>query len=489
MRGVRKAFGATQALDGVDLTVAPGEVVALVGENGAGKSTLMAVLAGAVTPDAGAMTLDGAPYAPRDPAEGRRAGIATIYQELTLAPHLSVMDNVLLGMEPLRRGLLDRERMRARTLAALTQLHHPDIAPDAVVGDLSPAAQQLVEIARALAVGCRVLVLDEPTSSLSREDARHLFERVADLKRQGHAIVYISHFLEEVKQVADRFTVLRDGRSVGEGPVAEARTEEIVSLMVGRRVDELFPRTRRDPGEPILELSSFASGADLTVRRGEVVGIAGLLGAGRTHLLRSIFGLEPVLQGRVRVGAYVGPASPLQRWKQGVGFLSEDRKGEGLALGLSVADNLTLSSLGGLGPAHMVTPGRQRAAARIWIDRLGIRCRGPEQPAAELSGGNQQKVALARLLHHDVDVLVLDEPTRGIDVASKAEIYALVDALVSGREGRKRAVLMVSSYLPELLGIADRVAVMHRGRLSPARPVVDLDEHRLVLEATGAEVA
>ncbi|HEY7514659.1 MAG TPA: sugar ABC transporter ATP-binding protein, partial [Vicinamibacteria bacterium] len=472
-----------------DLTVAPGEVVALVGENGAGKSTLMAVLAGALAPDAGTMTLDGAPYAPRDPAEGRRAGIAMIYQELSLAPHLPVMDNVLLGREPTRGGLLDRERMRQVTRDALAQLRHPDISPDAIVSELSPAAQQLVEIARALAVGCRVLVLDEPTSSLSGEDARRLFEQVASLKRRGHAIVYISHFLEEVKQVADRFTVLRDGRNVGEGPVAETRTEDIVSLMVGRRVDELFPRSRREPGEALLELSSFASGADLTVRRGEIVGIAGLLGAGRTRLLRSIFGLEPVLHGRVRVAAFVGPASPVTRWKQGMGFLSEDRKGEGLALGLSVADNLTLSKLSGLGPAGTVAPRSQQAAARRWIDRLGIRCRTPEQPAAELSGGNQQKVALARLLHHDVDVLVLDEPTRGIDVASKAEIYALVDDLVSGREGRKRAVLMVSSYLPELLGIADRVAVMHRGRLSAARPVAELDEHRLMLEATGAEVA
>jgi ribose transport system ATP-binding protein len=260
--------------------------------------------------------------------------------------------------------------------------------------------------------------------------------------------------------------------------------------MVGRRVDDLFPRSRREPGEHILELSSFASGGDLTVHRGEVVGIAGLLGAGRTRLLRSVFGLEPVLQGRIRVAAYVGPASPARRWKQGMGYLSEDRKGEGLALGLSIADNLTLSKLDGLGPAGTVAPGRQQAAARLWIERLGIRCRSADQPTVELSGGNQQKVALARLLHHDVDLFVLDEPTRGIDVASKAEIYALVDALVAGREGRKRAVLMVSSYLPELLGLADRVAVMHRGRLSPARPVAELDEHKLMLQAIGsAEVA
>jgi ribose transport system ATP-binding protein len=490
MRGVRKAFGATQALDGVDLAVAPGEVVALVGQNGAGKSTLMGILAGAIAPDEGAMSLDGAPYRPRGPAEGRRAGVAMIYQELSLAPHLTVMENVLLGMEPMRGGFLDRERMRKTTRDALAQLHHPDIAPDALVGDLSPAAQQLVEIARALAVGCRVIVLDEPTSSLSREDAQRLFERVGRLKEQGHAVVYISHFLEEVKQVADRYVVLRDGRSVGEGPVAGARTEDIVSLMVGRQVGDLYPRSRREPGEGILELSGFASGADLTVRRGEVVGIAGLLGAGRTHLLRTIFGLEPVRQGRIRVATFTGPASPVARWRQGVGLLSEDRKGEGLALGLSVADNLTLSKLSALGPSGTVVPGRQRAAARRWIERLSIRCRGADQPVTELSGGNQQKVALARLLHHDVDVFVLDEPTRGIDVASKAEIYALIDGLVAGREGRARAVLMVSSYLPELLGLSDRVAVMHRGRLTATRPVAGLDEHRLMLEAMGsAEVA
>ena len=491
MRGVRKAFGATQALDGVDLAVAAGEVVALVGENGAGKSTLMGVLAGALAPDAGTMSLDGAPYAPRGPAEGRRAGVAMIYQELSLAPHLSVMENVMLGMEPVRRGLLDRERMRRATREALAQLQHPDISPDAIAGELSPAAQQLVEIARALAVGCRVLVLDEPTSSLSGADARRLFERVASLKQQGHAVVYISHFLEEVKQVADRFVVLRDGRSVGEGQVASTQTEDIVSLMVGRRVDELVSPlpTRAGRSHPRAVLFRVGSGSRRSSRRGR--------GHRRSPRRRpyppSAGHFRPrvrFFEGRIRVGAFVGPASPAARWTQGMGFLSEDRKGEGLALGLSVADNLTLSQLERPGSGGHGDAGRQRAAARRWIERLGIRCRSADQPAVELSGGNQQKVALARLLHHDVDLFVLDEPTRGIDVASKAEIYALVDALVAGREGRKRAVLMVSSYLPELLGLADRVAVMHRGRLSPARPVAELDEHKLMLQAIGsAEVA
>ena len=492
MRGIRKAFGATVALDGVDLEVAPGEVCALVGQNGAGKSTLMAVLSGALAPDGGEMTLDGAPYRPRDPLEARQAGVAMIYQELSLAPHLSVMENVALGMEPTRLGLMRWDETRRRARAALAQLEHAEIAPETPVSRLSVAGQQLVEIARAFAVGCRVLVLDEPTSSLAQADARRLFELVARLKDQGHAIVYISHFLEEVKQVADRFVVLRDGRNAGGGRTADASPREIVAMMVGSAVGEVYPRSARRRGEPILEVGGWGPGsAPLTLHRGEVVGIAGLLGAGRTSLLRSVFGLEAVRQGRVRVKAIEGFHSPTRRWRQGVGFLSEDRKDEGLALGLSVADNMTLSRLAGLGPGPLVLPRPQARAAAGLIQRLGIRCRGPAQAVRELSGGNQQKVALARLLHHDADLLLLDEPTRGIDVASKTQIYALVDALVADPgEGRPaRAVLFVSSYFPELLGLSDRIAVMCRGRLSEARPASELDEHRLILDAAGTKGA
>jgi ribose transport system ATP-binding protein len=489
MRGVRKAFGGTVALDGVDFAVRAGEVCALVGQNGAGKSTLMSILSGALAPDAGEMRLDGAPFRPKSPLEARRKGVAMIYQELSLAPHLSVMENVVLGMEPARAGFVQWERVRAAAQDALAQLQHLEISPDAVVGSLSVAQQQLVEIARALAASCRILVLDEPTSSLAQEDAQRLFLLVARLRERGHAIVYISHFLEEVKQVADRYVVLRDGSNVGGGEMAAASTREIVSLMVGRAVDDLYPRSPRTPGEPVLELEDFGTaGAQLVLRRGEVLGIAGLLGAGRTRLLRGIFGLTPVREGKIRVAAYQGPHSPARRWREGVGFLSEDRKDEGLALGLSVADNLTLSRLGGLGPGPLVLPRAQEAAARRFIERLGIRCSGPRQDVRELSGGNQQKVALARLLHHDVDVLLLDEPTRGIDVASKAQIYALIDRLVAEQaEGRqKRAVLLVSSYFPELLGLCDRIAVMCRNRLSPARPAAEWSEHQLILEAAGA---
>jgi len=490
MRGVGKRFGATVAVEGVDLRVGSGEVVALVGQNGAGKSTLMAVLAGVVAPDSGTMALDGQPYAPRGPLEARRAGVAMIHQELSVAPHLSVMENVMLGAEPARAGLLRRAEARRLTADVLARLGHPDIAPEATVGLLSVAHQQLVEIARAFVIGARVLVLDEPTSSLSREDGRRLFDLVRRLKGEGRAVVYISHFIEEVKEVADRFVVLRDGRNAGEGPTAGASREDIVALMVGRRVEDLFPRSARQPGEAVLEVEGVGPGGiSFTLRRGEVLGIAGLMGAGRTRLLRTIFGLEAVTSGRVRVGAFSGAATPHERWAQGAGLLSEDRKEEGLALGLSVAENLALSRLSGLGPGPLVLPARLAAAARGWIDRLGIRAAGPDQAVRELSGGNQQKVALARLLHHDVDVLLLDEPTRGIDVASKAQIYALVDSLVSPEAvpgaPRAKAVLVASSDLAELLGLCDRVAVMTRGHLSPPRPAAEWDEHALMMAATG----
>ncbi len=475
MRGVRKRFGATVALDGVDLDVAAGEGLALVGQNGAGKSTLMKVLSGAHAPDAGEMRLDGEPYRPRDPLEARRRGVAMIYQELSLAPHLSVEENLVLGLEPSRLGWLDRKAIRKTGLEALEQLQHPEIRPEAPAGSLTIAQQQLVEIARALAIGCRVLVLDEPTSSITQRDAARLFELLDRLRSRGQAIVYISHFIEECKRVAQRFIVLRDGRSVGGGDLASATPAQIVDLMVGQKIERLYPRSPRTPGEGLL------TAGGLTLRRGEVLGLAGLVGAGRTEFLRGIFGLEPLRSGAVTIGAYAGPASPALRWSQGLGFVSEDRKQEGLALGMSVADNLTLSNL-----ERVILPSRQAAAARRWIDPLAVRCEGPGQRISELSGGNQQKVAIARLLHHDVDVLLLDEPTRGIDVGSKAQIYQLIDDLVSKEQ---KAVLLVSSYIPELLGTCDRIAVMCRGRLGPARPVAELSEHQLMLEATGESAA
>src|SRR5688572_6547760 len=498
MRRVRKAFGGTVALDGVDLAVRGGEVCALVGQNGAGKSTLMSILAGAVAPDAGTMTLNGAPYAPRDPREARKAGVAMIYQELSLAPHLSVMENIALGVEPRREGALGalgvihRDAVRRSARAALEQLGHADIPLDAPVGQLSPAAQQLVEIARALAFGCRVLVLDEPTSSLARSDVRNLFELIRRLKQQGLAIVYISHFIEEVTQVSDRFVVLRDGRNAGEGTTTAASGDVIVSLMVGRALEDLYPRGARTIGEPLLQLDALEphrlTPASLTLHRGEILGIAGLLGAGRTRLLRGLFGLDAVKRGSVRLGMHAGPATPADWWQHGMGMLSEDRTSEGLATNLNIADNMTMTRVEGPARGFFVSPSRQRQSTRRWIERLDIRATSPAQQVSRLSGGNQQKIALARLLHHDVDVLVLDEPTRGIDVGSKAEIYKLIDEVVRapGRAGPGKSVLIVSSYFPELLALCDRIGVMSRGRLGTPRAASEWTEHALVLEASGA---
>ncbi len=495
MRGVHKRFGATQALRGVDLAVCAGEVHALIGENGAGKSTLMKVLSGAHRPDQGQMWLDGARYSPRKPLDARQRGVVMIYQELSLAPHLSVMENILLGIEPAVGPWIRWGEVRRRALAALGEIGIGEMAPETEVRSLPPAKRQMVEIARAVAVQSRVLVLDEPTSSLTRRDIEKLFALIRRLKSRGLAIVYISHFLEEVQQISDRFTVLRDGYTVGAGVTGDATVNRLVAMMVGREVEDLYPRSKRAPGEVVLEVRDLAgrkkpASATLSLRRGEVVGIAGLVGAGRSELVRAVFGLDPVIRGTVRIGACAGPTSPAARWRGGTGIVSEDRKNEGVAVGLSIADNVTLPRLEGLGPARFVIPSRQAAACRPWIDKIPIRCLSPYQRVEALSGGNQQKVALARLLHADVDVLLLDEPTRGIDVASKAQVYRLIDELAvgDGRSGRPpKAVLMVSSYLPELLGVCDRIAVMCRGRLSEARPAAEWDEHRLMLAATGQE--
>jgi ribose transport system ATP-binding protein len=487
VRGARKSYGPTRALDGVDLDVAPGEIHALVGENGAGKSTLLEILAGSLALDEGEIRLDGAPYRPRDPEDARRAGVAMVHQELSLCPHLTVAENVLLGALPTRFGFVRRAEMVRRAAAVLAPIA-ASLDPGALVGELAPAEQQLVEIARALAqASCRVLILDEPTSSLAAADVARLFDVLRRLRAEGVTVLYVSHFLEEVKALADGYTVLRDGRTAGSGRLEGTSVSAIVEQMAGRAVDALFPRSERAPGEVVLEIDALAGlqkpdDVSLALRRGEVLGIAGLVGAGRTELLRAIFGLDPVRRGKVKVGAFTGPASPARRLGQGVGLLSEDRKGEGLAAGLSIADNLTLSTLDRLGPAGLVLRERQIAATRRWIDKLGIRCQGADQPASGLSGGNQQKVALGRLLHHDVDVLLLDEPTRGIDVASKAQIYALIDEVALAG----KAVLLVSSHLPELLGVCDRVAVMRRGKLGPARPARELSEHTVLMEATGA---
>ena len=490
-RGISKRFGGQAALEGVDLDVAPGEVHALIGENGAGKSTLIKVLASALVPDSGRITLAGEPLPQGDPLAARRAGIAVIYQELSLAPDLSVQDNIMLGREQHRAGFLQRSAMRARVLDALALLQASEITPERKLRELGPAARQLVEVARALASDARLVIMDEPTSSLGRADVERLFAVIARLRERGVSVIYISHALEEVAEVAQRYTVLRDGRKVQSGRIAATSRNELIAAMVGRELDEAYPKIAREPGEVVLELDRLAGtrlplDASLQLRRGEILGLAGLVGAGRSELLRALFGLEPIASGAVKLSGVVDRGRPpWDRLAHKLGLLSEQRKEEGVALGLSVADNLTLAALQHSARAGWLDRGAQRTAAQRWIAQLSVRVADPLQPIAALSGGNQQKVALARLLHCDADVLLLDEPTRGIDVGSKADIYRLIGELAA----RGKAVLLCSSYLPELLAVCDRIAVMHRGKLGPARPAAELSEAAIMHEATGGAAA
>lgn len=489
MNGISKRFGPTRALHEVSLDVHPGQVLALIGENGAGKSTLMKVLAGALRPDAGQMRLGERPYRPVGPSDAQAAGVAMIYQELNLAPDLSVEDNVMLGREEHRWGWIRRRSQRTRVRDALDVLGHRDLNPSATVGRLSVGAQQLVEIARALVFQARVIVFDEPTSSLPRKDVEHLFQVVRKLKASGIGVVYISHFLEEVREVADHFQVLRDGRNAGDGALTDATDEQIVSYMVGRNVDELFPRVPHEPQGEVLRLkgicgrSGMPTDVDFSLRRGEILGIAGLVGAGRTELMRCIFGLDAVRRGQVTIAGVASRHSPRGRIRAGVGLLSEDRKSEGLAQQLSVADNITLSRLPAYSMAGCLNLKRRRRHVNRLMADLQVKARSADQEVQYLSGGNQQKVALARVLHQDADVLLLDEPTRGIDVGTKAEIYRLAGQLAA----QGKAIIFVSSYLPELLAVCDRIGVMARGRLREIRPVDQWTEESVMTAAIATE--
>ena len=489
MRGVSKSFGATRALRDVSFDVRGGEGMALVGENGAGKSTLMKVLSGAHAPDAGAMLLEGRAYRPPSPHEGRTAGVAMIYQELTLAPDLNAVENVMLGQERSRAGWIRGGEQRRRVREALTKLGHPDLPLDRPVRTLSPALRQIIEIARALVHRARVVVFDEPTSSLTRHDAQRLFAIIRDMKADGLAVVYISHFLEEIAAVADRYTVLRDGASVGSGSLAGVDQRQIVSLMVGRTVDELFPKVPHRPGDVLLEVRELSGlryprEVRLAVHRGEILGIAGLVGSGRTELLRCLAALDPVLSGQVRVAGASPAATPRARLRAGLGLVSEDRKGEGLAQSQSIEENLTLSRLQPYARCGWLNLRRRREAAVEWMRRLQVKAASPGQCVAELSGGNQQKAAIARVLHQEADALLLDEPTRGIDVGTKSEIYRRMgEAAAAGK-----AVVFVSSYLPELTAVCDRIAVMSRGRIRDVRPAERWTEESIMACAVGADL-
>ena len=484
---VFKRFGSTLALGGVSLEIASGEVHALIGENGAGKSTLMKVLSGAHRPDSGILELNGESFTPNDPLYARNSGVAMIYQELNLAPDLSVEENILLGREPKTLGWLNLKERRRLAKYALEEIGQPDLPMDVPVHSLTIAQQQLVEIARAVVGKPRVLIMDEPTSSLTRLDAENLFGVIDRMSQRGVSVIYISHFLEECQRVASRFTVLRDGKSVGSGEMADASLDEIIQMMVGREVSEIYPRTSRKIGKVVLEVSNLAGLANpkdvnFKLCAGEILGVFGLVGAGRTETMRAVFGLDRLVKGSVKLfGQEDTNSSPAKRLAKRIGLLSENRKEEGLLLNRSLADNLTLTSFQSVSYLGFVNDELQITTSEKLISELEVKASSASQPVGELSGGNQQKIAIGRLLHHQAEILLMDEPTRGVDVGSKAHIYHLMNELA--KQGK--AVIFVSSYLPELLGVCDRIGVMSRGVVVETRPVKEWSESEIIMAAVG----
>ncbi len=488
---VTKRYPGTVALDGVDFDVYPGAVNVLIGENGAGKSTLMKILAGVERPTSGRLLLRGEPVALDSPRDALRRGIAIIYQELSLFPNLSVAENVFLARELTSRAGTVRHGEQEDVVRALMARLEQDIHPGTLVEDLRIGQQQLVEIARALAQEVSVLIMDEPTSALSAAEAEVLLRLVDDLTAHGVAVIYISHKLDECLRVGDRFTVLRDGKLVAEAPAAEVTLDWIVEMMAGRSQEALFPRSEHPVGVPLLEVEALAlprahgggwlvDHVSFTLRAGEIVGIYGLMGAGRTELLECLFGMQPTASGAVRIAGRALRGEPVaERIHAGLAFVSEDRQMLGLVQSLSVAENITLACLRSLRRGPVVSRPKERERVREMIRALGIRVASPEQPVTALSGGNQQKVVIARSLLTAPRVLMMDEPTRGIDIGAKSDVFRLMCDLA--RDGM--AVLFVSSELKEVVAMADRALVMARGRITAELPREHITEAALAAAA------
>jgi rhamnose transport system ATP-binding protein len=486
LSGIRKSFGAVAALRDARLDLYPGEAHGLVGENGAGKSTLVRILSGAHMPDTGHLTLDGQPLVLHGPADARAAGIAVIYQEPALFPDLSVAENIFMGRQPLRSyRRIDRAAMRSWTTELFARLGvHLD--PDRPARGLSIADQQLVEIAKALSFDARVLVMDEPTAALSGVEVDRLFGVARSLRDAGAAVLFISHRFDEVFALCQRITVMRDGRWVSTDPAGDLTVDRLVRRMVGREISTLFPRVETTAGDPVLEVTGLTTdgvfeNVGFAVRAGEIVALAGLVGAGRSEVARAVFGVDRYDSGEVRVaGRRLPPGRPDAAIAAGVALVPEDRRQQGLVMELSVERNVTLVRRWSLSRLGLLWPGAERRSARIWADRLQVRAGALHDDVSTLSGGNQQKVVLAKWLSTDPRVLIVDEPTRGIDVPTKAEVHRLLSELAA----RGVAVLMVSSELPEVLGMADRVLVMHEGRLVADIPRERADEQSVMFAAT-----
>ncbi|WP_219412559.1 sugar ABC transporter ATP-binding protein [Pseudonocardia nigra] len=493
MRGIVKQFPGVRALDGVDLDVAAGEVHCLLGQNGAGKSTLIKVLAGAHRPDAGEIVWAGRPVAFGSPQAADAAGIATIYQELDLVPGLSVAGNVVLGHEPSRLGFSRLRDAEETTRKLLARLGHPEISPRRELGRLSAAGQQVVSMARALARDARLIVMDEPSAVLDPEEVQNLFRVIRELTADGVAVVYISHRLEEIREIGDRVTVLKDGATVARNlPARTTPTAEVIRLMTGRSIEYVFPERPQAPaGDVVLEVESLArtgefADVSFTVRAGEVVGLAGLVGSGRSEIIETVYGARKASAGRVRVrGTALRAGSVPAAVRAGMGLAPEERKSQGLLMAEPVYRNVSLPALARFARGGFLGREADLAAAGGVTAQLDVRPADPTRPVRTLSGGNQQKVVLARWLLQGCSVLLLDEPTRGVDVGARSEIYALIRELAA----QGVAVVLVSSEVPEVLGLADRVLVVREGRVVHEAPSAELDESRvldLVMEGSAA---
>jgi len=484
VRAIEKSFPGVRALSGVSFEAARGEVHALLGENGAGKSTLIKIISGVFPPDRGEVLVDGIQVDLARPDDARRAGIATIYQELLLFPELTVAENIFMGHAP-RAGFrrIDWRAMHQKTNALLASLEIHDLQADRIVGSLSVGNRQRVEILRALSQDARILIMDEPTAALTEYDVTRLFDIVRKLKARGVAVIYISHRLDEIFAIADRVTVLRDGAHVATKPVTETDAAGLVQLMVGRRIESLFPKVTVPIGEPVLEVKNLerrplTRSVSLTVRAGEIVGLAGLVGSGRSELAQTIFGVTPAESGEIRIGGQkVDIRSPAQARSLGVAYVPEDRGTQGLVRPMTVRENFSLAALGKVAFGGFIDRRAERKLADDGVERFAVKTSSLEQIAGKLSGGNQQKIVLGKWLANGPKLLILDEPTRGIDVGAKAEIHRLMGELAA----QGLAILMISSELPEVLGMSDRVLVMREGRI-----VAEFPREQATQESIGA---
>ena len=482
-----KSFGPVRALLDAEITLFPGEAHALVGENGAGKSTLVKILAGVHQPDSGTLRIDGEPTVFTGPADAREAGVSIIYQEPTLFPDLTVAENIYIGRQPLRAGRrIDRAEMNKATAALFARLG-VRLDPERQARGLSVADQQIVEIAKALSLNARVLVMDEPTAALTTVEVQRLFEVMRTLRQHGAAVLFISHRLEEVFASCQRVTIMRDGQFVRSAPIDEVSVDEIIRSMVGRELSALFPKTETEPGEVVLAVDGLGRDKVLrdisfTVRRGEIVALAGLVGAGRSEVARAIFGIDKRTSGSVRInGKELPNGKPLAAMAAGIALVPEDRRQQGLVMELGIDRNLALASLARLRRFGLIRRRDERGLTKEWAQRLQVKFGRLTNAVATLSGGNQQKVVLGKWLARDPSLLIIDEPTRGIDVGTKSEVHRILDDLV----GKGMAVLMISSELPEVLGMADRVLVMHEGRIAAEFDRAGATEDAIMRAATG----